>query len=244
MRGRRAQGRGGLKKKGSGTGSRGLALSYPGLPAPLDVNRSVSASSLDVDSAGAQKQRQLRGCAARLQDLVRAPGGGRRLLGRGPTGRLGDDTLQDRRTRGNEGGGHAALRVFQPAVNSLGANGGTVGRRSALAARLTQPRTSLGDGRCGVDGCDRRSSDEAPPRQDGAARRAWRGPAAGRRRGVSGIQRHPVFGAPCRRQKAQVPGQAQLPCQRKQPSPGGIAARRGTNCVDRPQRPYRTLTKT
>lgn len=62
----------GTKKKGSGTGSRGLALSYPGLPAPLDVNRSVSVSSLDVGCAWAQKQMELRRSTARLEYLVRA----------------------------------------------------------------------------------------------------------------------------------------------------------------------------
>src|SRR5213076_2410261 len=94
------------KKKGSGTGDRGLALSYPGLPAPLDVNRSVSAPSLDVDCAIAQKQGQLRWRAAGLQNLEVA----RRLDGRRQT-RLAAGTLEDRRCARNEGAGHEGLPI-------------------------------------------------------------------------------------------------------------------------------------
>jgi len=57
-------------------------------------------------------------------------------------------------------------------VNSLGAKFGTEGRRSALAARLTQLSMSMLDGKRVATGWASRKTDEAPPRQEGAALRA------------------------------------------------------------------------
>src|SRR5207237_1841273 len=57
------------KKKGSGTVAEDSLSPIPVCPPPCDVSSSVSASSLDVDSAWTQKQAELRGSAARLQNL-------------------------------------------------------------------------------------------------------------------------------------------------------------------------------
>jgi hypothetical protein len=61
--------------------------------------------------------------------------------------------------------------LVQPAVNSLGANAGTVGIFKALAARLSQLLMSSVEGRRVAAGCASRSSDETPPRHLGAAGR-------------------------------------------------------------------------
>src|SRR5205807_9627441 len=85
--------------------------------------------------------------------------------------------------------------------------------------------------RRGALGCVRRSNDEAPPRQLGAARRAGRGDEAGRRRGVSGIQRHPVF----RRDNKELASLCALTGAASMPASAGglraVAAVRRTNCV-------------
>lgn len=219
--------------------SRGLALSYPGVPAPLDVNFStdsrgpvvsrfsrVSASSLDVDSAGTQKQAELRGCAARLQDLETSGRRGGRCRGdRHGAAWLSRAALQDRGHARNVGAGHGG----QPAVNSLGAKFGTRGIVSAWAARLIQaPRSRLA-GRRGALGCARRSSEEAPPRQVGAARRVGRGPAVGRRRGLSGIHASCVSGAAQRAGPCVHTSAASMPTQ-LMPDGRPLGGRR-TNCV-------------
>lgn len=180
----------GRKKKGSGTGSRGLALFYPGLPAPLDVNRSVNASSLDVGCAWTQKQIELRRSTARLEYLVRTACGGDGIGQQGARLCIGG-ARQDRGCTWDKGGGHVGS--VQTAVNSLGANCGTVGRRSALAARLNQPSWSRLMGKRGAAAWASRRTDDAPPRHEGAARRARRGIARALRRLLSDIQRHLVL---------------------------------------------------
>jgi hypothetical protein len=73
------------------------------------------------------------------------------------------------------------------AMKSLGANAGTAGSLSACAARLIHPPMSRLDGRREVAGCDKRKSEDAPPRQLGAVRRGWWGTMTARERVFSGM---------------------------------------------------------
>jgi hypothetical protein len=103
-------------------------------------------------------------------------------------------------------------------VYSLGANAAGEGSVNAPAARLTQSLKSKLEGRRDAVVGVRRSSDDAPPRQVGVIRRAWRpvllALRAGRRREIwDNMATTSCVGAGPM-PSALVPSQAQLPCQR------------------------------
>jgi hypothetical protein len=158
-------------KRDDGSGAR----SQPPRIARFPVDGVSPRKTFSACAARAQKQGQLRGGAAGLENLHLA---GRRRRGlRAPRAALRRRHVDRAGDRRQGARWHGASPVMGQRVNALAANSGmrSPAPPSRLwAARVTQSDSSDPFGRRGAAGLARRSSDEAPPRQCGPAGRLRR----------------------------------------------------------------------